>query len=296
MASKRDYYEILGVSKTASAEEIKKAYRKLALQWHPDKNKSPEAEEKFKEINEAYEVLSDPKKRQAYDQFGHAAFSPGAGPFAGGGGRTYTYRQGPFTYTYTTFGNNESPFADFDFSFGGFSDPFEIFEQFFGRASPFGRGARKPTYRVEIDFMEAVNGCEKEIEINGRKRKVKIPAGVDDGQRVQFSDFILLVDVHPHPVFQREGNNIVVTKEIDYPTAVLGGVVEVPTIRGPVKLKIRPGTQSDTVIRLRGKGISPASRFSPPGDEYVRIKIKIPTKVSGKEKELLQKLKEASTS
>ena len=123
---KRDYYEVLGVSRNASQQEIKKAYRKLALQWHPDRNKSPEAEEKFKEINEAYEILSDSQKRQAYNQFGQAAFDPAAaGPF--GGGKTYTYRQGPFTYSYSNFGSGQSPFEDSKFSFGGFSDPFEIF-------------------------------------------------------------------------------------------------------------------------------------------------------------------------
>ena len=112
---KRDYYEVLGVAKGASEGEIKKAYRKLALEWHPDRNKSSEAEEKFKKINEAYEILSDAKKKQAYDQFGHAAFAPGAGPF-GAGARTYARRQGPFTYTYTTT-RGGSPFANFDFSF-----------------------------------------------------------------------------------------------------------------------------------------------------------------------------------
>ena len=285
---KRDYYEILGVSKDASAEEIKRAYRRLALQWHPDRNKSPEAEEKFKEINEAYEVLSDPKKRRAYDQFGHAAFEPGAGPFGAGGGKTYTYRQGPFTYTYTTFGEGTNPFEDFDFSFEGFSDPFEIFERFFGSAGF--RRQRKPVYRLEIDFLEAVNGCEKEIEIKGRKRKVKIPAGINDGQRIDFGDFTLLVDVRPSDVFTREGNDILVTKRIDYPTAVLGGVVEIPTIKGPLKLKIRPGTQSGSLIRLRGKGVTPPQGGSP-GDEYVKIEIDVPSHLNSEGKRLVRELR-----
>src|SRR3990167_3221987 len=148
----RDYYQILGVTKGASESEIKKAYRKLALEHHPDRNKGDKAsEEKFKEVTKAYEVLSDPQKKQAYDQFGHAAFEGGAGqgnPFAGGFGGQQGGQYGPFTYTYTTGGNAGG------FDFGGFSDPFEIFEQFFGGASPFGRAARRPVYSLEIDFIE----------------------------------------------------------------------------------------------------------------------------------------------
>ena len=147
MSTKRDYYDILGVTKSASASDLKSAYRKLALQWHPDRNKSPEAESKFKEINEAYQVLSDAKKKASYDQFGHSAFDPSAGGPGGFGGR-----QGPFQYTYSTSGN---PFGNMDF--GGFGDPFEIFEQFFGgggSGNPFGRQApRKPHYSLKIPFM-----------------------------------------------------------------------------------------------------------------------------------------------
>ena len=169
----RDFYEVLGLKKGASAEELKKSYRKLALQWHPDRNKSAEAEDKFKEINEAYEVLSNPQKKQTYDQFGSAAFNNGAGPFAGA---SQTDRQGPFSYTYSTSGG-QNPFGDF-------SDPFEIFEQFFGGAAPFAQQKRKPAYQVEIDFMEAVNGAEKQFNIDGKRKKIKIPAGIDEGQRI----------------------------------------------------------------------------------------------------------------
>lgn len=284
---KKDYYQVLGVSKSSTPGEIKKAYRKLALEWHPDRNKTSEAEEKFKEINEAYEILSDPKRKQAYDQFGHAAFEPGVGPF-GAGGKTYTYQQGPFTYSYTTSG---SPFEGFDFSFGGFSDPFEIFEQFFGRAVPF-RQRRVPGYRVDIGFMEAIEGVEKEISIEGRKRKIKIPAGIADGQRIQFRDFYLLVNVVEDRTFQREGNDIYSVKEIPFSRAVFGGVIKVKTVKGEVKLKIRPGVQSGTVIRLRGKGVkSPGRRFY--GDQYVRIKVLVPTKLNREQKSLLRKLAKA---
>lgn len=285
---KKDYYEILGVPRDASQEEIKKAYRRLALKWHPDRNKSPEAEERFKEINEAYEVLSDPQKRAAYDQFGHAAFEPGAG-FTGG--KTYTYRQGPFTFTYTTFGPGESPFEDFDFVFGGFSDPFEIFERFFGTTSPFSARRRLPTYRIEISFEESIKGCEKEIEIEGTRHKVKIPPGVKDGQRIRFGSFYLLVDVAPHPIFKREGDDIYVVQKIPYSVAALGGVIEVPTVDGGVKLRIRPGTQSGTLIRLRGRG-APHPGGGTRGDQYIKIVVEVPFTLTSEQKAALKRLRQ----
>jgi len=289
MQPKRDYYDILGVSKTASQEEIKKAYRKQALEWHPDRNKSPEAEKRFKEINEAYEVLSDPEKRSAYDQFGHAAFEPGSmggfseSPF--GGGYTRTYRQGPFTYTYTTYGGNPfEEFGTFDFS-----DPFEIFEQFFGRTSPFGRSQRIPRYGLTLDFLEAACGCEKEISVQGEKRKIKIPPGVDDGSRIKFHDFYVTINVRPHPVFKRENDDILVDLNIPLSVAILGGTVNVPTIDGDLKLRIRPGTQPGTMVRLRGRGIKHL-HGSGRGDQYVRLGIRIPEKLTREQKEALRVL------
>ena len=171
MATKRDYYDILDVGKTASEAEIKKAYRKQALQWHPDRNKSAEAAEKFKEVNEAYEVLANPQKKQAYDQYGHAAFTPGSefgggSPFGGAAGQSY--QQGPFTYSYQTSGDG----AGFDFS--NFSDPFEIFEQFFGGGSPFRQAQRLTRYGLSLSFMEAAQGVEKTVEIiNTLKEKLQ---------------------------------------------------------------------------------------------------------------------------
>lgn len=282
MTTNRDYYEILGVSKSASDKEIKSAYRKKALEWHPDKNKSPEAEKKFKEINEAYEVLKDLKKKQAYDQFGHGAFTPGGQPppggFAGfpfggfgGQGGTRTYRQGPFTFTYTTYGNGQgSPFEGFDFS-----DPFEIFEQFFGMASPFGKTARMPHASVDIDFMEAFRGTEKEVSIGGKKRKVKIPPGVDDGSRIRFSDFFVTINVRPHEVFQRQGDDIYVDVQIPLMDAVCGGTLEIPTLEGDKNIRIKPGTQPGAVIRLSGQGF-PRARGRGRGDFYIRLHIDIP--------------------
>src|SRR3989337_763810 len=160
----QDYYQILGVSKNASPADLKKAYRKLALEWHPDRNKDPKAAEKFKEITRAYEVLSDSKKKEVYDQYGSQAFAPGSGFGQGQAGQgSHTGRYGPFTYTYTSTGGG-SPFEGIDF--GGFSDPFEIFEQFFAGASPFRQEPQKPRYGLTIDFMDAIKVAEKIVRID----------------------------------------------------------------------------------------------------------------------------------
>lgn len=290
MVSKRDYYDILGVSKDASTAEIKRAYRRLALKYHPDRNKEKDAAEKFKEVNEAYEVLSDPKKRQTYDQFGHAAFDQAAG-FGATGPFTRTYKSGPFTYTYTTVGG--SPFEGFGFDFGGFSDPFEIFESFFGGASPFRRGPRLPRYGITLDFMEAVKGTEKTIIHQGKEHKIKIPAGVDDGTRIKFKDFIVSIDVKPHPIFSRDGYDVFVNHKIPFTLAALGGITEVPTIDKKVKIKIRPGTQPGTMIRLRGKGIS-HPRGLGRGDQYIRLIVTIPEKLTREQKRLLEEFERIS--
>ncbi len=285
----KNFYEILGVQKGASEAEIKRAYRKLALEWHPDRNKSAEATEKFKEINKAYEVLSDPKKKEAYDQYGESAFAPGSGFGAAGQGPfggQQTGRYGPFTYTYSSYGGG-SPFEGVDF--GGFSDPFEIFEQFFG-GSPFSgrqRTKRRSVYQLTIDFMEAVKGTEKEVEIEGKSQKIKIPAGVDNETRIRFSDYDIIVEVQQDSRFRREGYDLISDAEVSFGQAALGDVISVPTIDGPLNLKVQPGTQPGTLIRLRGKGV-PHVRGSGRGDHYVRLKVLVPTKLSGRQKELLQ--------
>jgi DnaJ-class molecular chaperone len=281
MANERDYYEVLGVSKTASADEIKKAYRKLALEYHPDRNKTKEGEEKFKEVTKAYEVLSNEEKRKTYDQFGHAAFEQGGmgggqGPFGGFGGQSGRY--GPFTYSYSTGG---------DGGFGGFSDPFEIFEQFFGGG--FAQQARRPVYSLTISFDEAVHGTEKQVTINGKNQKIKIPAGIDNGSRMRFSDYDVVFDVNPSDKFVREGFDIVSDKEVTYSQAALGAELQVETIDGPVTIRVPAGTQPNTLIRLSGRGVSKL-RGSGRGDHYVRVRITVPKKLNKKQKELLEEL------
>lgn len=278
-----DYYEILGVNKSASQVEIKKAYRQKALKWHPDKHKEnnkKQAEEKFKKINQAYEILSDQKKRQMYDQFGEEAFSG-----ARGGGPSEAYQQGPFTWTYST---GERGFDD---AFGGFSDPFEIFEQFFGGGSSFRQARQVPVYRIQLDFMDAAYGAEKEFVIKGKQKKVKIPAGVADGTRIRFDEFDLVVSVLPHKTFKRQGQDIIVDKKISFTQAILGDQIKIPTLDKEVKIKVRAGTQPGTLIRLSGKGL-PYPRRSGRGDLYVHLVIDMPKTISREQKDLLNKYQE----
>lgn len=282
MANK-DYYQTLGVSKTATRDEIKKAYRKLALQYHPDRNKTKEGEAKFKEVTTAYEVLSNEEKRKTYDQFGHAAFEQGGaggpgGPFGGGQGGQY----GPFSYSYSSNGQG----ADF----GGFSDPFDIFEQFFGGGgSPFGQSARRPIYSVTISFKEAVHGVEKSVTINGKSQKIKIPAGVDNGSRIRFQDYDVAIQVTADHRFARDGYDIVTEQEISFAQAALGAEITVETIDDKVKIKIPSGTQPGMLVRLSGRGV-PRLQGSGRGDHYVRIKIVVPKKLTNRQKELLEQL------
>lgn len=291
MSTKRDYYEVLGVSKSATKADIKSAYRKLALKWHPDKNQNnkKEAEEKFKEINEAYQVLSDDQKKQTYDQFGHSAFDPSAGmggnPFSGG------FRQGPFTYTYSSSGG-ANPFENMDFN-----DPFEIFESFFGGGFGGGFGGqRRQRYSLTIEFLEAYKGVTKEVEIAGKKHKIKVPAGADDGTRIRFSEFDVTINVKADPVFKREGADLFVDQVIPITTAVLGGNIEVKTVEEKLTLKVRAGTKSQTMVRLRGEGFphlnSRGGNSTSKGDFYVRFIVDIPEKLDSKQKKALEKLRE----
>ena len=362
--SKRDYYEVLGVSKTATQDELKKAYRKLARKYHPDLNKdNAEAAEKFKECNEAYSVLSDEQKRAQYDQFGHAAFENGG--MGGGGG----------------FGGAGG--------FGGFggSGMEDIFDMFFGGQG--GRGGRSSKagpqrgadlrFDLEISFEEAAFGLEKEInlyrdevcdhchgegaepgtkvetcpECNGsgyvrftqntmfgqmvnerpcsrckgegkiisepckecrgkgtvkrnKKLKVKIPAGVDNGSRLRVSnegeagakggpsgDLYVYLYVKPHKFFERDGTTVLCEVPINIVQATLGADIKVPTLDGQVTMKIPEGTQPGKVMRIKGKGI-PSLRNSSRGDQLVRIKVVVPTKLSDKQKDALRKFADIS--
>lgn len=284
MADLKDYYQILGVSKNATDNEIKSAYRKLALQYHPDRNKTKEAEEKFKEVTKAYEVLSNSEKRKTYDQFGASAFEQGGfggagGPFGGQGGQ-----YGPFTYTYSTNGGQ-------GFDFGGFGDPFDIFEQFFGG---FSNRQRRPVYSLTIDFMEAVKGAEKKVNIGGKQKTVKIPAGVDSGSRIRFDDFDVILDVLPSKQFSREGADIVTEQQISFSEAALGTQIDVETVDGKVKLRVPSGTQPDTLMRLKERGV-PYVRGRGKGDHYVRLKVTVPKSLSKRQKELLEEFDKESS-
>ena len=174
-----------------------------------------------------------------------------------------------------------------------FGDPFDIFESFFGGGSPFRQQRQVPRYSVKIDFLEAVKGVTKEFSIEGKKRKIKIPAGVDEGTRINFGDFMLSINVTPHEFFERDGDDIYINVTIPYSMAVMGGTIEVPTIEDKVKLKVRNGTQSGTMNRLHGKG-APNPNHRSLGDQYVKINILVPEKLTREQKSLIEEMKEES--
>ena len=296
MATKRDYYEILGVSKSASDAEIKSAYRKLARQHHPDIDKSSGAAERFKEVSEAYQVLSDPQKKTQYDQFGHGAFdrsqgyggAGAGGPFGGGspfGG------PGGFSYSWSSSGGQENPF-------GGFEDPFDLFEQIFGMGGFGGFTQRRPIYQMRLNFNEAVHGVSKQIEVEvrdqqgraSRKRMtIKVPAGVDSGTRMRFGDIDISFTVDRHHEFHREGSDIFSEIKVSIPQLVLGDTFEVNTVSGKVKVRVPPGTQPGSLVRLKGKGVARLGGTTH-GDHYVRVNLEVPKNPSKQEKQLYEEL------
>ncbi|MGH2449897.1 MAG: DnaJ C-terminal domain-containing protein [Candidatus Limnocylindria bacterium] len=299
----KDYYKVLGVPKTATTADVKKAYRKLAREYHPDLNKSPEAERRFKDVNEAHEVLSDPDKRRRYDELG-----PQWERFQRGGGQ----EPGGFQWVYTGTPGG-SPFGG-DADFTDFSD---FFRTFFGDlAGARTNGRRRARARsgadyeseVEVGLVEAYRGTERTVELQredgSRKRlDVKIPAGVRDAQRIRLAgqgapgisggppgDLYLRVRVRPHPFFTRDGDDLRAELPVALHEALLGAEVAVPTPKGRVSLRIPPETQNGRTIRLAGQGMP--RRTGGHGDLYVTVKVVLPQRLSEPERELMRKLAE----
>lgn len=290
--SKRDYYEVLGVKKDASDDEIKKAFRKLAIKYHPDKNPGDkEAEAKFKEANEAYSVLSDKTKRQRYDQFGHAGVG-GAGAGANGGN--------PFE----GFNFNSQSF-NFDFG-GGFGGLDDILGAMFGGGFRGVRRGRDYRTSTTINFEEAIFGCTKNITVDGEQIKLKIPAGIYDGQSIRLNgkggpapqeggqrgDLYVEVRVRAHKRLTREGDLILSEVTISMVEAVLGTEVDIETVDGEVTMKIPAGTQPGTNFKLSGHG-APRLGSNERGPHIVTVNVEIPKNLSRKQKELIQEFDKA---
>lgn len=296
--NKRDYYEVLGVDKTASQDEIKKAFRKKAVELHPDRGGD---EAKFKEVNEAYEVLKDEKKRQAYDQFGHAAGADQAGGGAYGGGNPFEGFQGA-----QGFGGEG---IHFDFGGGGLND---IFDMFFNGG---GNRTRDIEIALTIDFDEAVKGTTKEISLRvadrqggGRKQedvKIKIPAGIDNGQAIklegkgevnaqgQRGDLYVHIRVRPHKSLRREGANIISEITLDMVDAALGTEADVETLDGEVTVKIPAGSGHGKIVKISGEGL-PMIGTNRKGDHLIVINIEVPKKLNHKQRKALEDYQKAT--
>ena len=296
MESKRDYYEVLGINRNADAAAIKKAYRKLAKKYHPDTNAgNPQAEEKFKEVTEAYNVLSDEEKKKLYNRFGHAAFEEGAGD-----GHFHGDPQGSYQEFYFNGAD-----VDLDDLFG------DLFGRGFRREAFSGKG-QDVTACVEVSFEEAALGCEKTIRFQHpdgtmQSLQVHIPAEIDHGQKVRLrgkgmsgrnggeaGNLLLEVQVRESASFERKGMDVYSTVNVPFITAALGGEVIVNTLYGKVSCKIKEGTQSGTKIRLRGKGIVSMKNPSVKGDQYVTVEIQVPRHLNPEAKKKLKEFYDAS--
>lgn len=311
-----DYYQVLGVDKKATAEEIKKAYRKLAVKWHPDKNPNNKSasEEKFKKISEAYAVLSDPEKRQNYDNFGSAdqfrqqysqedifrgfdldeiLRSFGFGGSRGGGRTTFrTGRRGGGGGGYQEY---DDPFSSIFGGGGGHQ---------YANMPQKGQDAE---YNLSVSLEESVMGADKKISLQMENRiediNVKIPAGISSGKKLRLpgkglaginggpnGDLYLNINVLPHPIFARDGNDLYIEKTIRFTQAALGTTIDVPTLDGTTKrLKIAPGTQNNTKIRMKGFGV-PGLKGTPKGDQYIKINIEVPKKLTDKQMKIIEQL------
>lgn len=290
----RDYYKILGVERSASADEVRKAYRKLAMQYHPDRNPGDKtAEEKFKEINEAYQVLSDPQKRSRYDQLG-SAYS------------NWQQRGAPGDFDWSQWvggqpGGVHVEYGDLGDLFGQgiFSD---FFQSIFGGMGMGGSGTAtrtraRPAYQqqVQISLEEAYRGTSRALQSDGRHLEVRIPAGVKTGSKVRAAgagpdgrDLYLLIHVADDPRFEREGDDLRTSASVDVFTALLGGEAQVQTMEGAVQLKIPAGTQPEQVFRLAGRGM-PHLKGNQKGDLFVRLKVQIPKELSSEQRALIEK-------
>lgn len=298
-----DYYKILGLEKNASADDVKKAYRKLARKYHPDLNpNNKEAEKKFKEINEANEVLSNPENREKYDKYGENWKH----------GEEYERAQQQQRHQQQRYSGNSGGFSSTDFGDGEeFSD---FFQSMFGGAGGFGRSSRGSasgkfkgqdiSAELNLSLKEASKTHQQTFDINGKKVRITIPAGIYDGQQIKLKghgnpgmnggpqgDLYITFNISEDKNFKREGNDLKISVDIDLYTAVLGGDVNIETLDGSVNLKLKPETQNGTTVRLKGKGFPVYKKEGESGDLYVTYRVKIPTNLNEKQKELFRQLK-----